>query len=164
MRILIIEDEPKVSELVKRGLTAERYAVDVSADGREGLDVLRRHGAHLGRLLRRPGRGRRALRRTARVFLRLLTKPPVRPFSWLARCLAVLRTSPPNRPSATACGFFLRLGLFFMTALHLAPPPLRRGRRVSKILRTRRFVGVTNRIRANVLKIRRYPCSRPSTR
>jgi two-component system copper resistance phosphate regulon response regulator CusR len=38
MRILIIEDEPKVSALVRRGLTAERYAVDVSADGREGLE------------------------------------------------------------------------------------------------------------------------------
>ena len=38
MRILLIEDEPKVSALVKRGLTAERYAVDVSADGREGLE------------------------------------------------------------------------------------------------------------------------------
>ena len=38
MRILVIEDEPKVSALVKRGLTAERYAVDVSADGREGLE------------------------------------------------------------------------------------------------------------------------------
>ena len=38
MRILLLEDEPKVSALVKRGLTAERYAVDVSADGREGLE------------------------------------------------------------------------------------------------------------------------------
>src|SRR5271169_164427 len=56
---------------------------------------------------RRPGRGRRALRRTAMVFLRLLTRPPLRPFSLLARFLASLRTSPPRRPSATACGFFL---------------------------------------------------------
>jgi DNA-binding response OmpR family regulator len=38
MRILLIEDEPKVSALVKRGLTAERYAVDIAADGREGLE------------------------------------------------------------------------------------------------------------------------------
>ncbi len=38
MRILLLEDEPKVSALVKRGLTAERYAVDVMADGREGLE------------------------------------------------------------------------------------------------------------------------------
>ncbi len=38
MRILLLEDEPKVSALVKRGLAAERYAVDVMADGREGLE------------------------------------------------------------------------------------------------------------------------------
>ena len=38
MRILIIEDEQKVSALVKRGLTAERYAVDVTVDGIEGLE------------------------------------------------------------------------------------------------------------------------------
>jgi hypothetical protein len=51
---------------------------------------------------RRPGRGRRALSRAAIFFLRLLTKPPLRPFSRLARCLASLRTSPPNLPRATA--------------------------------------------------------------
>ena len=38
MRILLIEDEQKVSSLVKRGLTAERYAVDITADGLEGLE------------------------------------------------------------------------------------------------------------------------------
>jgi two-component system copper resistance phosphate regulon response regulator CusR len=38
MRILVTEDEQKVSALVKRGLTAERYAVDVTADGVEGLE------------------------------------------------------------------------------------------------------------------------------
>ena len=52
--------------------------------------------------LRRPGRGRREFRRAAAVFMRLLTKPPLRPFSLLARFLASLRTSPPNLPSATA--------------------------------------------------------------
>jgi len=39
MRILIVEDEPKVSGFVARGLESERYAVDVSADGREGLEM-----------------------------------------------------------------------------------------------------------------------------
>jgi DNA-binding response OmpR family regulator len=39
VRILLLEDEPKVSVLVKRGLAAERYAVDVAADGREGLEL-----------------------------------------------------------------------------------------------------------------------------
>ena len=38
MRILLIEDEQKVAALVKRGLSAERYAVDVTADGLEGLE------------------------------------------------------------------------------------------------------------------------------
>jgi two-component system copper resistance phosphate regulon response regulator CusR len=38
MRILVIEDEPKVSSLIKRGFTAERYAVDICTDGREGLE------------------------------------------------------------------------------------------------------------------------------
>lgn len=38
MRLLVIEDEDKVSALVKRGLTAERYAVDVIADGRSALE------------------------------------------------------------------------------------------------------------------------------
>jgi len=36
MRLLIIEDDPKLAEFVARGLRAERYAVDVAADGREG--------------------------------------------------------------------------------------------------------------------------------
>ncbi len=39
MRILLVEDEPKVSGFVARGLAAERYAVDVCADGREGLEM-----------------------------------------------------------------------------------------------------------------------------
>jgi DNA-binding response OmpR family regulator len=39
MRILIVEDEQKVSALVKRGLMAERYAVDVAADGLEGFEL-----------------------------------------------------------------------------------------------------------------------------
>src|ERR1700756_5612459 len=38
MRILVIEDEQKVSALVKRGLAAERYAVYICADGIEGLE------------------------------------------------------------------------------------------------------------------------------
>ena len=39
MRILLVEDEPKVSGFVARGLEAERYAVDICADGREGLEM-----------------------------------------------------------------------------------------------------------------------------
>jgi DNA-binding response OmpR family regulator len=36
MRILIVEDERKVSEMVSRGLKAERYAVDVAENGDTG--------------------------------------------------------------------------------------------------------------------------------
>ena len=36
MRILVVEDERKVAEMVARGLKAERYAVDVAARGDDG--------------------------------------------------------------------------------------------------------------------------------
>jgi two-component system copper resistance phosphate regulon response regulator CusR len=39
MRILLVEDEPKVSGFVERGLVAEHYAVDVVPDGRDGLEM-----------------------------------------------------------------------------------------------------------------------------
>jgi heavy metal response regulator len=39
VRILVIEDEKKVASFVKRGLEEEGYAVDVAADGEEGLAV-----------------------------------------------------------------------------------------------------------------------------
>ncbi len=39
MRILLVEDEEKVSSFVARGLTAERFAVDVVADGQAGLEM-----------------------------------------------------------------------------------------------------------------------------
>ena len=39
MRILLVEDESKVSSFVSRGLTAERFAVDVAADGQSGLEL-----------------------------------------------------------------------------------------------------------------------------
>ena len=39
MRILLVEDEVKVSSFLERGLRAERYAVDVSSDGRAGLEL-----------------------------------------------------------------------------------------------------------------------------
>jgi two-component system, OmpR family, copper resistance phosphate regulon response regulator CusR len=38
MRILLIEDETKVAAFIKRGLVAERYAVDVVPDGKQGLE------------------------------------------------------------------------------------------------------------------------------
>jgi heavy metal response regulator len=39
MRILLVEDEEKVSGFVARGLMAERFAVDVIGDGQAGLEL-----------------------------------------------------------------------------------------------------------------------------
>src|SRR5256884_1994927 len=39
MRVLLVEDEPKVSRFVARGLAAERFAVDVASDGKSGLEM-----------------------------------------------------------------------------------------------------------------------------
>ena len=39
MRILLVEDEQKVSIFVSRGLAAERFAVDVARDGKSGLEL-----------------------------------------------------------------------------------------------------------------------------
>jgi heavy metal response regulator len=40
MRILVIEDEVKIAQFIKRGLKEEGYAVDVSNDGEEGHFLL----------------------------------------------------------------------------------------------------------------------------
>ncbi len=39
MRILLVEDEDKVSRFVARGLVAERFAVDTARNGRAGLEL-----------------------------------------------------------------------------------------------------------------------------
>src|SRR6202167_894196 len=39
MRILLVEDEKKVADIVARGLKAERYAVDVVHDGQSGWEM-----------------------------------------------------------------------------------------------------------------------------
>src|SRR5215469_14288732 len=39
MRLLVVEDEQKLAQLVKRALTAERFSVDVALDGRQGLEL-----------------------------------------------------------------------------------------------------------------------------
>ena len=36
MTILIIEDELKLAEVLKKALSGERYTVDIAADGEEG--------------------------------------------------------------------------------------------------------------------------------
>jgi DNA-binding response OmpR family regulator len=39
MRILIVEDEPKVASFIRRALEEESYAVDVCPDGQQGHDL-----------------------------------------------------------------------------------------------------------------------------
>ena len=37
MRILLVEDEEKIAQLIKRGLKEHKFAVDIAKDGEEGL-------------------------------------------------------------------------------------------------------------------------------
>jgi len=41
-RILVIDDEPKIVDFIRRGLTYEGYAIDVAYDGESGLEQARR--------------------------------------------------------------------------------------------------------------------------
>lgn len=38
MQILVVEDEPRIARLIKRGLKEEGYAVDIAGDGMDALD------------------------------------------------------------------------------------------------------------------------------
>jgi heavy metal response regulator len=38
MRLLVVEDEPKLANFIQRGLTEESYAVDVARDGEDALE------------------------------------------------------------------------------------------------------------------------------
>jgi DNA-binding response OmpR family regulator len=79
MRILVVEDERKVAELVSRGLKAARYAVDVAADGESGWAMANTYPYDLIILdLGLPGIGglellRRIRRRDAKVPVLILT-------------------------------------------------------------------------------------------
>ena len=130
MRILLIEDEPKVSSLVKRGLIAERYAVDITADGREGLEYTEAYPYDLILLdLMLPGlSGPEVLQRIRRInqfvpILVLTARDSVddkvkvfelgaddyltKPFAFaelLVRVKALLRRGPVNRSSTLRIG------------------------------------------------------------
>lgn len=39
MRVLVVEDEPGIAAFLKQGLEEEAYAVDVAAEGKEGLQL-----------------------------------------------------------------------------------------------------------------------------
>jgi two-component system, OmpR family, copper resistance phosphate regulon response regulator CusR len=47
MRLLLIEDEEKVSRFIVKGLMAERFAVDVAAEGVRGLELARTYSYDL---------------------------------------------------------------------------------------------------------------------
>jgi two-component system copper resistance phosphate regulon response regulator CusR len=122
MRILLAEDEAKVAEHVRRGLTEEGYAVDVAADGPEALwlaetndydalvfDVMMpgQDGVSVLRQLRRKGRNTPAIFLTARHQLEDRVRGLdagaddylAKPFSMLellARLRAVLRRQRPE--------------------------------------------------------------------
>ena len=38
MRLLVVEDEPKLASFIQRGLTEESFAVDIARDGEEAID------------------------------------------------------------------------------------------------------------------------------
>ena len=38
MRVLLVEDEPRIADFIRRGLSEQGYAVDLASDGEEALD------------------------------------------------------------------------------------------------------------------------------
>jgi two-component system OmpR family response regulator len=130
MRVLIVEDEPKMAGLVRRGLERDGMAVDVAADGEEGLwrakaveydaiilDLMLPgiDGLEVCKRLRDSGVWSPILMLTARDAVRYrvagldrgaddyLTKP----FSYaelLARLRAIVRRGRPERPTTLEVG------------------------------------------------------------
>jgi two-component system copper resistance phosphate regulon response regulator CusR len=130
MRILLVEDEPRMANVIAKGLREQSYAVDVATDGEEALyqtsvndydvivlDVLLPHtdGFDVCRELRKRGDVTPVLMLTARAAVDdritgfdagaddYLTKP----FSFrelLARIRALLRRDPQLRPDVLEIG------------------------------------------------------------
>jgi two-component system OmpR family response regulator len=130
MRILVVEDEPKMAGLLKRGLEQEGYSTDVSLDGVDGLHLATENdydavvldvmlpsldGVEVCRRMRERGRWAPVLMLTAREGIAdrvtgldagaddYLTKP----FSFeelIARLRALLRRGARERPSILTVG------------------------------------------------------------
>jgi two-component system OmpR family response regulator len=130
VRVLVVEDEARLASALRRGLQAEGFAVDLAADGQEGLE-LARHGGYdamiLDVMLPRLS-GYRVVRqlRAERQWLPVLMLSAkdgeydqadgldcgaddylTKPFSYvvlLARLRALLRRGGRERPVVLACG------------------------------------------------------------
>ncbi|RZU54629.1 DNA-binding response OmpR family regulator [Krasilnikovia cinnamomea] len=130
MRVLVVEDEARLAAALQRGLQAEGFAVDVTGDGQDGLE-LARHGGYdamiLDVMLPRLS-GYRVVRqlRTERNWLPVLMLSAkdgeydqadgldcgaddylTKPFSYvvlLARLRALLRRGVPERPTVLSFG------------------------------------------------------------
>lgn len=124
MRLLLVEDEPKVARFIERGMREEHYAVDVAQDGEAGLalallhdydvvilDVMlpRRSGFEVLAALRAARRPCRVLMLTARDSIEDRVRGLdggaddylVKPFAFaelLARVRALLRRSAQDEP------------------------------------------------------------------
>jgi len=126
VKILVVEDEPKLAAALVEGLRAERYEVSAAATGEEGFFLLYSHAFDLVLLdVMLPGRsGYEVLtqirRNGVQVAVLLLTARDsiedrvhgldlgaddylVKPFAFpelLARCRALVRRGSPERPPA----------------------------------------------------------------
>ena len=130
MRILLVEDEKKVADIVARGLKAERYAVDVAHDGLSGWEMANAYDYDLAILdLMLPGMSGTELlekirRKNQQVPILILTARDgmadkvknfetgaddylTKPFAFaelLVRVKALLRRGPVNRSSILRVG------------------------------------------------------------
>jgi heavy metal response regulator len=130
MRILLVEDEKKVADIVARGLKAERYAVDVVHDGQNGWEMASAYDYDLAILdLMLPGMSGTELlekirRKNQQVPILILTARDsmadkvknfetgaddylTKPFAFaelLVRVKALLRRGPVNRSSVLRVG------------------------------------------------------------
>lgn len=130
MRILLVEDEKKVADIIARGLKAERYAVDVCHDGEDGWQMSETYNYDLMVLdLMLPGLSgseilERVRRKNTQVPILILTARDstndkvsnfekgaddylTKPFAFaelLVRIKALLRRGPVNRSSLLRVG------------------------------------------------------------
>ena len=130
MRVLVVEDEPRLARALQRGLVAEGYAVDLAADGLTGLEAARHEGYDAVVLdIMLPGLSGYRIVRTLRAennwvpVLMLSAKDGeydqadgldsgaddylTKPFSFvvlLAKLRALLRRGAPERPAVLAAG------------------------------------------------------------